>query len=425
MTQSSQQNTPASPFSKSAKRQQKMQAILHIAAQNFNVKGVAATTLVDITKALNVTKASLYYYVRNKEDLTYLSYQNTLDILHGFLASAKQTQQTAFAIILNFIDNYFEHCLTVEKGDAPAFAMLHEIETLKTPQKEDIKQRYFDLQKDLTTLIEQGVENKTLSVNNPLVLAHCILTTMQWVATAMTTENIEKMQEATTTFKSILQQGIASWSSTISQDRLPLPKHAFIDPFDKEGARNIRQNAFVNTAAKLFNQKGYKGVSLDEIAQSLEVTKGAFYYHLETKEALLTLCFDTTLQTLNETITLAEARGNSGLSKLMLASTRLFAIQHANTTSLIHHSLSKYLPKDIRDDYSKKIHHLFERFGGFIREGLHDRSIRGIRAHTCQDILLNMILSRESLFKDDDFNAIKDITQKDLSFIVTGIERKS
>ena len=61
----------ASPFNRTAQHDAKRVAILSQAAKLFNSKGSRATTLRDIAESLGLTKTSLYYYVKTKEDLIY------------------------------------------------------------------------------------------------------------------------------------------------------------------------------------------------------------------------------------------------------------------------------------------------------------------------------------------------------------------
>lgn len=44
-------------------------AILRTAAELFNERGFCETSLNELAKRLNVTKPSLYYYVKNKDDI--------------------------------------------------------------------------------------------------------------------------------------------------------------------------------------------------------------------------------------------------------------------------------------------------------------------------------------------------------------------
>lgn len=60
------------------------------------------------------------------------------------------------------------------------------------------------------------------------------------------------------------------------------------------------KSVLIEVATKLFQQKGYKGVGLNEIIQTCGVTKGALYHHFPNgKEALLITC----LQALHDGIT--------------------------------------------------------------------------------------------------------------------------
>nr|WP_081514027.1 TetR/AcrR family transcriptional regulator [Nocardia donostiensis] len=52
---------------------------------------------------------------------------------------------------------------------------------------------------------------------------------------------------------------------------------------DPEGARR----ALLESAVRLFEQKGYAATSVQSIVEGAELTKGAFYHHFESKEDLL------------------------------------------------------------------------------------------------------------------------------------------
>lgn len=64
----------------------------------------------------------------------------------------------------------------------------------------------------------------------------------------------------------------------------------------EKGRVRLSQQAIVAAAAHLFARDGFGATSLDDIAGSLGVTKGALYYHVKNKEEILRLIF---LQVLN------------------------------------------------------------------------------------------------------------------------------
>ena len=73
----SNKNKISSPFSKTNQHDQKYKTILSAASELFNIHGTRGTTLSQIADKLKLTKTSLYYYVKTKEELTHQCYLNT------------------------------------------------------------------------------------------------------------------------------------------------------------------------------------------------------------------------------------------------------------------------------------------------------------------------------------------------------------
>ncbi len=83
----------------------------------------------------------------------------------------------------------------------------------------------------------------------------------------------------------------------MSQERkaVQVPK-AHKKPDQGNGKRvRLTQQAIVTAAADLFARNGFGATSLDDIATTLGVTKGAFYYHVKNKEEILRLIYLTVL----------------------------------------------------------------------------------------------------------------------------------
>ena len=50
---------------------------------------------------------------------------------------------------------------------------------------------------------------------------------------------------------------------------------------------DIKKQEFINTAEELFCRNGYESTSVQDIIDSLNTSKGSFYHHFISKEALL------------------------------------------------------------------------------------------------------------------------------------------
>ena len=60
---------------------------------------------------------------------------------------------------------------------------------------------------------------------------------------------------------------------------------------ERKRGRRIQQ--IVTTAAELFGARGYDAVSLEDVADRLDVTKGSLYYYFASKDELVTAAIET------------------------------------------------------------------------------------------------------------------------------------
>ncbi|WP_043840736.1 TetR/AcrR family transcriptional regulator [Amycolatopsis taiwanensis] len=57
--------------------------------------------------------------------------------------------------------------------------------------------------------------------------------------------------------------------------------------------RGRRIEKIITTAAELFGERGYDAVSLEDVAERLDVTKGSLYYYFASKDELATAAIET------------------------------------------------------------------------------------------------------------------------------------
>ncbi len=62
--------------------------------------------------------------------------------------------------------------------------------------------------------------------------------------------------------------------------------------------REVTQSALLAAARKLFGERGFAGVPIEEIASEAGVTRGALYHHFKSKEALFAMVFERVEQEL-------------------------------------------------------------------------------------------------------------------------------
>ena len=58
------------------------------------------------------------------------------------------------------------------------------------------------------------------------------------------------------------------------------------------GAHAVRREAFVDTAQRLMQAKGYEQMSVQDVLDELDASRGAFYHYFDSKAALLEAVVD-------------------------------------------------------------------------------------------------------------------------------------
>jgi TetR/AcrR family transcriptional regulator, cholesterol catabolism regulator len=85
--------------------QRRTEQIVTTSAQLIQEKGFHGTTLQEVAEELDVTKAALYYYVKDKEDLLLRIYQHTLELALASVEAIVQSEQPPAEKVRALIDN--------------------------------------------------------------------------------------------------------------------------------------------------------------------------------------------------------------------------------------------------------------------------------------------------------------------------------
>jgi AcrR family transcriptional regulator len=60
--------------------------------------------------------------------------------------------------------------------------------------------------------------------------------------------------------------------------------------------KSIRKQKIVDTAAYLFQKKGYRSTTLDDVSRELNITKAALYHYVSSKDELLSIIYTHTIK---------------------------------------------------------------------------------------------------------------------------------
>jgi len=88
--------------------------------------------------------------------------------------------------------------------------------------------------------------------------------------------------------------------------------------FDKEEQRRLKRDKLLKVAAGCFNQKGFSGTSLKDVAQQLSISDAAIYYYVKNKEELVSQCYHRALDLGEAALDRAIKEGTNPLESLQL-----------------------------------------------------------------------------------------------------------
>lgn len=415
----------ASPFSKGRQHQLKFQAILSGAAQLFNWQGSRATTLADIAGSMKLTKTCVYYYVKTKEDLIYQCYVSSCDMWLDQVQSANQLSDNGLEKIIALVKGHFYLYMDTLRGMGPHYATLSEVSVLDAAHAEDIKQRWSHIFAFCQEIVEQGIEEGLIEDLDPAVIVSGIFSILQWFPVWLNRSHGANPEPVIEAVLDILVNGLSASRHQFDDIQFPQLRGLQLDSFDREYQSRIKREAFYRVGSIFFNQKGYKGTSLDEIASSLDVTKGAFYYHIKNKEELLYQCFNRTLAVENRLLNDAGASQDTGLKKVELSLRYLFNIQFSEEGPLIRYRALPSLDEQHRKAILKASKNNSKILGTYLGEGFADGTLRQLDIDIAQNMLSGAVEASPDLA-----SWVADIRPPEVSgaylhLFINGLSRRS
>lgn len=413
-----------SPFSKGRQHQLKFQSILSEAAQLFNWQGSRATTLSDIAGSMKLTKTCVYYYVKTKEDLIYQCYLSSCEMWLQRIQEANQLSATGVDKIAFMVKSHFYQYIDTLRGVAPHFAMLTEVSALDVEHVEDIEQRWAQVFSGCQKMVEQGIDEGLIEPIDSAVLTSGIFSILQWFPVWLNRSHAANPEPVIDGVLDILLNGLASQSYEFTDVQFPQFNHLPVDNFDREIQNRAKREAFYRVGSIHFNRKGFKGTSLDEIASSLDVTKGAFYYHIKNKEELLYQCFKRTLEVEDRLLHEAGSVEVSGLKKVERSLRFLFNIQFSDEGPLIRYRALPSLDEKHRSDILKATKNNNKILGTYISQGLNDGTLRSIDVDIAQNMLSGAVEASPDLAHWVADTPVSELSAAYFNLFVNGLSRR-
>jgi AcrR family transcriptional regulator len=357
-----------------AKRASKREAALDCAARLFNERGIAATGIADVAAAMQVTRAALYYYFDERDDLVFQTYERTCQITAGDLEAADEDSGDGLEKTLSFA----RRALAPER--AP-IAMLSDVEHLKPAQRQIIARAAARNTRALRGFIERGIADDSIRPCDAEAMAQTITGFVSWVQVTPTWLNSEESEERARDCAHVMgllrdgvgAPGVQVPSVTLDADALR-PQAG--NPFDRNAAAAMKIESLLATASRLFSRRGIDGVSLDDVTAELGATKGALYHYFEDKTDLVRRCYERAFDLYEAFAGQAEKAGHTGLEQTVIGVHLNTQAQAGTLAPLAPLAGARGLPDDLLVALNTRAEKIARRYEAMGRRGVKDGSLR-------------------------------------------------
>jgi AcrR family transcriptional regulator len=351
-------------------------AVLEAAAREFNAAGAAGASFTKIARDLGLTRAALYYYVKDRQDLVLQCYRRACGQAAGDIAAARAAPGTGLDRLLGFVR------LALDPDREPA-AVLSEIDYLTGEAHGEIAAAQAANVEALRALIRGGVADESIRPCDDEAIAQAVLGTIAWIPLS-----VEWLEGADPSYRARTVQALVDLltdgnaSDPAYEFVPPISIEAFFapppKPFDRAGQAEAKVEQLLMTASQIINRRGVDGASLDEITGALGATKGVFYHYLQNKTELVVRCYQRALRLYEAFANAAEQLGRNGLERGLIGLHLNVQAQASGLAPMTQLVGVESLPLAFRREIRQRSRALQARFSAFAMEGLADGTNRDV-----------------------------------------------
>lgn len=184
----------------------KRKAIIREAARVFNRRGSHGTTLDEVAERLGVTKAALYRYVDNKNDLLFACHAEAMEIANEHLARGEREGRSGLEKIQIAMAGYLHTVIS----DLGVPVLILEENALTGDSAEEIVALRDAFEKRLRRLVELGIADGSIVPVNPKLAVFMLLGAVHWVTKWYSPKGDWSAEEASSALIELATRGLAA-----------------------------------------------------------------------------------------------------------------------------------------------------------------------------------------------------------------------
>ena len=360
---------------------QRRDTIVRAAVEVLNHKGVRGMTLADVAAKIDLVPTAVMYYFHKKEELAAACFHKAIEQYESMIAQAQRGQSAREALEL-FIRGYFEFRRQIAGGEADQIAVYNDVRAVQDP---GVGVAYTQMFRNARSLLLKSPDIARLPRMDCNARTHLLLAQLFWSVVWVPRYYVEDYPRLADHMLDIFENGLVRANG----DWQPRGLHE-VEPPLADGSSEARET-FLQAATSLMNDEGYRGASVQKISERLNVTKGAFYHHLDTKDDLILACFERTLAIVRRAQDEGARVAANSADNLIAVAAALVEYQLSGKAPLLRTSALTSVPQEIRAGLMKEFDRASGRFSLVFSDGIADSSLRPVDAAIASQMITALI----------------------------------
>ena len=162
------------PFNREKQFATKRQAVILAAGQAFRRRGYHNASMTEIAKNLGLTKAALYYYVRNKEEVLYECHLMAYDAMDEILQIKYEGTSALGRLEALYVD--FVNMLT-----ASGVSLLTDVNSLSADNKTEVLTRRGKIERKIIRLVREGQKDGSIREGDARLHVFFFMGALNWL----------------------------------------------------------------------------------------------------------------------------------------------------------------------------------------------------------------------------------------------------
>jgi AcrR family transcriptional regulator len=178
--------------------------ILKSAAASFRRRGYHGASVGEIARALHMTKGSLYYYFKNKEEILFFCHDYSVEFLLDLLKEAEAGPAPAKERLRRLIVAFVHMIIDELQGTA----LTMDLQDLSPPLLHRIIAKRDRVDRGIRRILQEGMDQGAFARADPKLLTFAILGAVNWITRWFDPKGTATSEEIGQTFADYLIAGL-------------------------------------------------------------------------------------------------------------------------------------------------------------------------------------------------------------------------